>query len=195
MPLFKQRKYELGMAYIDRAVRYNRREWQEYRAFIKCVFAKTYRDAIEDFEDCRARYGNNYVMDHSYNFYIAISKLQLNEFVEAEALLAAEVERQTQEHGANWVHHLDLFYLGISKYELGKYEEAIAVFDRALALYPEFSEVLYYKGNCIGRLGNKTEAAQLTEAAKQYGKEGYTINEDNAMYESYPYQIRWQNWN
>lgn len=183
------------MAYIDRAVRYNRREWQEYRAFIKCVFAKTYRDAIEDFEDCRARYGNNYVMDHSYNFYIAISKLQLNEFVEAEALLAAEVERQTQEHGANWVHHLDLFYLGISKYELGKYEEAIAVFDRALALYPEFSEVLYYKGNCIGRLGNKTEAAQLTEAAKQYGKEGYTINEDNAMYESYPYQIRWQNWN
>ncbi len=83
MPLFKQGKHEVGMEYIDKAVQYDRRNYQEYRAFIKCIFAKTYRAAIEDFEDCKQRFGNNYVMDHSYDFHIALSYLQLNEFEKA----------------------------------------------------------------------------------------------------------------
>lgn len=65
MPLFKQGKYEAGMGFIDKAVKYDRQRWQDYRAFIKCVFAKTYRDAISDFEDYQERFGYSYVMDHS----------------------------------------------------------------------------------------------------------------------------------
>src|SRR5690606_11666425 len=49
MPLFKQGKYELGMQYLDKAVYYDRSRWLNYRAFIKCIFAKTYRAAITDF--------------------------------------------------------------------------------------------------------------------------------------------------
>lgn len=192
MPLFKQGKYEIGMAYIDEAVKYKREEYQEYRAFIKCVFAKTYRAAISDFEDCKARFGNNYVQDHSYDFYIALSHIQLNEFEKAELLLEKEIERQLKNQGADWVHHLDLFYLGISKYEQGKLEEAITDFDKALKLYPRFSDVIYYKALCKGRLGNREEAMKLIDEATKYGKEGYTINEDNAIYERYPYQIRWE---
>lgn len=191
MPLYKQGKYELGRKYIDKAVKYNRREWQEYRAFMTCIFTKNYQDAIADFEDCKQRFGNSYVMDHSYNFYIAISKLQLNEFAEAEKLLEAEVAAQLEAQSEEWVHYLDLFYLGISQYEQAKYGQAITTFDRALKLYPQFSEVLYYKANCVGRLGDREKAGELIQAAKSFAAQGYSINEDNSIYERYPYQVRW----
>ena len=75
MPYFKAKKYEIGMKYIDKAVKYDPERWQSYRAFIKCIFAKTYKEAIIDFEDCKKKFGNNYVMDHTYNFYIGLSYL------------------------------------------------------------------------------------------------------------------------
>lgn len=190
MPLFKQGKYELGMIYVDKAVKYNRREWQEYRAFIKCIFAKTYKDAIADFTDCKKRYGNNYVMDHTYNFYIALSKIQLNKFKEAEEMLQKEIEHQTKIGKEDLIHHLDYFYFGIAKYEQKKYQEAIAIFDKALEIYPEFSEVLYYKGFCLLQLSKKVAGKELMRKALEYKKNGYTINEDNTLYERYPYQIR-----
>ena len=40
MPMFKQGKYEVGVDFIDKAVKYDRQGWQDYRAFIKCIFAK-----------------------------------------------------------------------------------------------------------------------------------------------------------
>jgi len=191
MPLFKQGKYELGMPFLDKAVKYDRAEYQEYRAFMKCIFAKSYRDAIADFEDCKSKYGDSYVMDHSYSFYIALSKIQLNEYEEAERLLEADILAQKKERGEDLIHHLAYFYLGISKYEQKKYEEAIEVFDRAINLYPEFSDVIYYKAFCIGRLGNKEKARELIIQAESNGIKGFTINEDNSIYERYPYQVRW----
>lgn len=194
MPLFKQGKYELGMGYLDKAVFYDQDRWQEYRAFIKCIFVKNYTEAISDFEDCRKRMGNSYVMDHSYNFYIALCKIQLNEFSEAESLLEKEVERQLENHGEDFVHPNELFYLGIARYEQGKYEDAILVFDQAIKLYPQFSEALFYKGHCEANLGNREEGNKLVQEAKKYGKEGYSINEANTIYERYPYQIRRELW-
>jgi hypothetical protein len=38
MPYFKARKYEVGMQYINKAVKYDAARWQSYRAFIKCIF-------------------------------------------------------------------------------------------------------------------------------------------------------------
>ena len=117
MPLFKQSKYELGMPFIDKAVKYNPQRWQDYRAFIKCIFSKQYRDAIQNFQDYQQKYGYSFVMDHSYNFYIALSYLQLNEFEKAEKLFEEDYKKTIAEDGKDWLHHLDLFYYGISKYE------------------------------------------------------------------------------
>lgn len=191
MPLFKQGKYEIGMKFIDKAVVYDRQRWQDYRAFIKCIFAKTYREAIVDFEDCKERFGNTYVMDHTYNFYIGLSYLQLNEFKKAEEILEKDYEFQLNTYGENWLHHLDLFYLGISKYEQKKYTDAITFFDKALAIYPEFSEVQLYKADCLRRIGKTEEADELQKIGILNGRKGNTINEANAIYEKYPYQIRW----
>lgn len=141
MPLIKQGKYEVGIEYLDKAVKFDRRKWQDYRAFTKCIFAKTHREAIKDFENYKERFGHGYVMDHTYDFYIGLSYLQLNEFEKAEAVFKEDFDRQLKENGKDWLHHLDLFYYGISKYELKKYEEAIELFDLALEIYPRFSDV------------------------------------------------------
>ncbi|MCM4159405.1 tetratricopeptide repeat protein [Antarcticibacterium flavum] len=191
MPLFKQGKYEVGMEHIDKAVEIDPERWQPYRAFIKVIFAKTYKAAIVDFEDLLEKYGNGYVMDHSYQFHIALSYLQLNEFEKAEKIFAEDIEEQVADWGEDGQHHLDLFYLGIAKYELGKWEEAIEVFEKALKIYPEFAEVQYYNAVCLIKLERQEEAIELIKIAEENGKAGFTINEDNVIYERYPYQVRW----
>lgn len=191
MPYFKARKYEIGMQYVDKAVKYNPERWQSYRAFIKCIFAKTYKEAILDFEDCKKRFGNGYVMDHTYNSYIGLCYLQLNEYSKAEQLFKEYIDdifknRQGLEHPTA------LFYYGITKYEQKKWEEAIVIFDKALKIYPNFSDVKYYKAVCLARVGKKEESSKTFIEAKQDGKFGYTINEDNTIHETYPYQIKWK---
>ncbi|MBI6115680.1 tetratricopeptide repeat protein [Salegentibacter sp. F63223] len=191
MPLFKQGKYEIGMPFIDKAVKYNPERWQNYRAFIKCIFSKQYKDAIADFKDYREKYGYGFVMDHSYNFYIGLSYLQLNEFEKAEKIFEKDYQRTLNDDGEGWLHHLDLFYYGISKYELKKYKEALELFDQALEIYQQFSDVQYYKAKILYKLGRPQEANKIYREAKRNADKGFTINEDNIVYERYPYQVRW----
>lgn len=189
MPYFKARKYEIGMLYIDKAVSYDPERWLSYRAFIKCIFAKTYKDAIKDFESCIQKEGNSYVMDHTYKFHIALANLQLNEFEKAESIFKEDIEEQEEKLGE--AHFLDLFYYGISMFEQGKFEDAIIQFDKSLLKYTQFSDAEYYKAICLMNLNRNEEAKLLASKAKENAKLGYTITEDNAIYETYPYQVRW----
>ncbi|MEO7977044.1 tetratricopeptide repeat protein [Flavobacterium sp.] len=188
MPYFKCKKYEVGMPYLNNAVLYNKQEWLPYRGFMKCIFTKNYSEAIIDFEECIKLYGNGYRMDHTYSFYIGLCYLQLNEYEKAEKLFddyVADIykNRQQLEHPTAY------FYQGIAKYELKKWEEAIAVFDKALKIYPQFSDVKYYKAICWLKQGkSREEAIALISIAKEDAAMGYTINEDNTVYETYPYQ-------
>lgn len=187
MPYFKSRKYEVGMEYIDQAVKYDPERYLSYRAFIKCVFAKTYREAIVDFETCIAHWGDRYEMDHTYSFYIGLSYLQLNEWDKAEAYIQRAVTKQKEVFPD--VHHLELFYLGIIAYERERFEEAIAYFDQAVVNYKEFSDAYYYKALSQMK-SNQMEAAQQTgDIFMEYNLKGFSINEANAIYERYPYQI------
>jgi tetratricopeptide (TPR) repeat protein len=189
MPYFKQMKYSIGMKYLDKAVMYDEKRWLSYRGFIKCIFQKDYEGAILDFEKCVNEYGNSFEMDHTYNFYIAVSLLQLNRFEKAEQMLKMELDSAVNLFGPGSEHHLDLFYYGISKYEQQKWKEAISVFDRALSIYPQFSDVEHYKGLSMYRIGNRVEGAKFLKQSKEHKKLGYTINEDNSAYERYPYQL------
>jgi len=191
MPYFKARKYEIGMPLIDKAVKYDAKRWQPYRAFIKCIFQKSYKDAIKDFQDCINKWGNQYEMDHTYLFYIGISHLQLNEFKKAEETLQKTIDEQINKQGE--AHFIDWFYLGIAHYEQQNWNEAITCFDNSLKVYTNFAEAQYYKALVLSKNGNpKDEIKKLIEKAFEDGKQGYTINEDNAIYEMYPYQLRWK---
>ena len=191
MPYFKAKKYEVGMRFIDKAVQYDPEKWQSYRAFIKCIFAKTYKEAILDFEDCQKRFGNLYVMDHTYGFYIGLSYLQLNEFAKAEQLFKEYIDDMSKNR-QGLEHPTVLFYHGISKYEQSKLSEAILEFDKALKIDPNLSDAKYYKAICLAKLGKVEEYEVSIKEAKEAGKLGYTLNEDNTVYETYPYQVKWK---
>lgn len=188
MPYFKNRKYEVGMAYLDQAVAYDPQRYLPYRAFIKCIFSKNYREAIRDFEICLTQFGDSYEMDHTYTFYLGLSHLQLNEFDIAEAYLRKAMARQQEVFPQ--VHHLDLFYMGIVCYELERYQEAIAYFDQAITGYKEFSEAYYYKGLCQVKEQDETAANQAFAQFLDYSQKGFSMDEANAVYELYPYQLR-----
>lgn len=190
MPYFKCRKYEVGMQYLDKAVLYDKKEWLPYRGFMKCIFSKNYKDAITDLEECIKLYGNGYRMDHPYSFYTGLCYLQLNEYAKAEQLLDDYVNdiyknRQQLEHPTAY------FYQGIAKYELKKWDEAIVIFDKAIKIYPEFSDAKFYKAICWFKQGKQREEVKaLIESAKADAAKGFSINEDNTVYETYPYQVR-----
>jgi len=190
MPYFKARKYEIGMPFLDKAVKYNAERWQPYRGFMKCIFSKSYKDAIEDLEDCKKKFGNGYVMDHTYDFYIAISYLQLNEFEKAEKILQNYVD-EIYKNRDKLEHPTAYFYLGISKFELKKFDESIAVFDKALKIYSNFSDAKFYKAICLVRKEKFEEAKTLLKESEADYKIGYKLNEDNTIYETYPYQKKW----
>ena len=156
---------------------------------MKCIFSTSYKDAIADLEDCKKKFGNGYVMDHTYDFYIALSYLQLNEYQKAETILQKYVDEIYKDR-QQLEHHTAYFYLGIAKYELKKFNEAIAIFDKALKIYPNFSDVKFYKAVCLSLLSKQEEATELFKEVKEDFKLGYKLNEDNVIYELYPYQLQ-----
>ena len=190
MPLFKMRKYEAGLPHLDRAVELDSAKYIDYRAFMKCIFSKSYTDAIADFKIAkRIKGANGYVMDHSYDFYMGLSYLQLNKFDSAVNYFEKSIDNVRKQNGESWLHYLDLFYLGVAYMEIEKHSEAIAQFDKSLAIYSTFSDAEYYKSISLARLGKQSEAEALFKKARNDFRKGYTINEDNAFYEKYPYQL------
>jgi len=189
MPLYKQKKYEAGMPYLDSAVKYDAKKYVDYRAFMECIFQKSYRKAIADFETAKVIIGDGDVMDHTYDFYIGLCYLQLNQFDSAGYYLAKTTEQQRKTIGSHWVHPLDLFYLGIVYYEEEDYASAIQTLDTCLSLYTNFSDAKFYKAMCYFHWDKKDEAMAVWKDAAADFRKGYTINEDNVVYESYPYQV------
>lgn len=191
MPYFKLGKCELGLKYLDKAVELDPKTHIDYRAFIKCIFARTYEAAIRDFEtskQIKGEYGA--VMDHSYNFYIGLCYLQLGDFSKSLKFLMSSIEQTKSTSGENWIHHLDLFYAGIAMQEMNRHDEAIQYFDKALKGYPAFSGAKYYKAISLFRTEQIELAGKTLDNCEMDFKKGYTINEDNSVYEKYPYQIK-----
>lgn len=188
MPLFKQIKYQQGMPYIDSAVKYDPTEYHPYRAFLKCIFQKDYLGAIEDFTVLQREHPNAGVMDHEFNFYLGLCALQLSQYERAEELFTSCLVHD-RTLGGNWIHPLHLFYQGVARREEGLFASAIISFDSSLTIYPHFSDAKYYKAACLDAIGRHTTADVLRSEAKDDFMAGFTVNEDNAIYERYPYQV------
>lgn len=191
MPLYKARKYSLGKPFLQKAVEHDPKSYLDYSAFMKCIFSKEYEESITEFSEVKERFGDSYVMDHTYNFYIGLNYLQLNKFDKAKEYLVKSKEQQfldfPKDSPEEACHYLDWFYLGIVEHELENYEEAIRNFNMALKVYTNFGDAMYYKAFSLLAL-NRAEAAQTTYKMA-FENNINTINEDNVFYEVYPYQI------
>lgn len=140
-------------------------------------------------QQAQEEFGYSYQNDHSYPFYIALCYLQLNQFEKAQSILQQNFDRTLQKQGESWIHYLDFFYMGVIHYELRDYAKAIESFDKALAEYSKFPDAQYYKGLCYFALGDTKLAESIMRTAKANAEQGYTINEDDVYYETYPYQV------
>ncbi len=191
MPLYKARKYSLGKPFLEKAVKYDSARYLPYSAFMKCLFSKEYEESIAEFNEVKRKFGDSYVMDHTYNFYMGLDYLQLNQFSKAKEFLEKSKNQQFEDfpndppHEA--CHYMDWFYLGIAEFELKNYRKAIACFDESLKVYEKFADAKYYKAICLYQLGEEDEAKDLVKIARSEASN--TINEDQVIYEIYPYQI------
>jgi tetratricopeptide (TPR) repeat protein len=190
MPCFKQMKYETGMEYLDSAVKYDKATYLPYRAFIKCIFQKDYTGSILEFKTLIDSTGDLAIMDHPYSFYISLCYLQKNVFDSAFGYMNKCVREEEIRSLAKSIHFLHSFYLGVILFEKREYELAVKEFDKSLLIYHNFSDAMFYKSLCFEGLGKIKEALSLLSEADRTFKQGYTINEDNAVYERYPYQIQ-----
>ena len=191
LPLWKSKKYEMAVHCYDKAVLIDRAKYLGRRGYLKCIFQKDYKGAIADMEMAEKEFGYGFQNDHSYPFYISLCYLQLNEFTKAELILQNDLDKSIREHGEDWISFLNLFYAGIIQYELRNYEKGILYFDKSLKIYRNFSDAKYYKGLCLLQKGDKSGAEALMREAKANFEQGYSINEDDAFYESYPYKVNW----
>ncbi|WP_299384023.1 tetratricopeptide repeat protein [uncultured Lacinutrix sp.] len=191
MFLYKARKYNLGKPFLKKAAFHDPEKYLDYSAFMKCIFSKEYKESITEFMEYKERFGDSYVMDHTYNFYIALNYLQLNKFKKAKAFLVKSKEQQFNDFPKDApeeaCHFLDWFYLGVADYELGNFNEAIESFNMSLKVYANFADAMFYKAKCLQRLNKKEEANTLFEEAKNNKQS--TIIEANSYYEIYPYQV------
>lgn len=194
LPFWKQKKYQLAIKYYNKAVHLDRKKWLSRFAFLKCIFAKDYRGALEDFKAYKEEFGSTFEQDHAIEFYMGLCYLQLNQFEQAYHILKTNVEEQEKQYGKGWIHYLDRYYLAIASYELNKYVEANLQFEMVLKEYPKFSDAQYHKAICLNYLDKKEAAKDLMAIGKANFEKGYSFNEDSNSYENYPYQITWQ-WN
>ncbi len=183
------KKYEIGMPFLDSAVKYDREGYIGYRGYMKCIFQKHCRESIADLKTAQQLSGKGDVEDHTYDFYIGLCYLQLNEFDSSERLFENSINEVRKNNGWQSIHYLDWFYLGITLFEKNDFNGAYDCFDSCLHIYPKFSDAKFYKSWCLTELHQYKPALGLISEANNDFDEGYTINEDNARLEQYPYQV------
>jgi tetratricopeptide (TPR) repeat protein len=190
MPYFMQGKYEIAIAILDKAVEADAKAYIDYRAYMKCIYGNHHTEAILDFVEAKKLKGEKgYVLDHSYDFYIGLCYIQLNEFAKAIEFLKKSIEYTEKTNGSSWVHWLDYFYAGIAFQELQNHEEAIAYFDKSIVNHKNFSDAKLYKVISLYRIKRYNEAKSLLMECDFDFKAGYSMNASNSKYGRYPYQI------
>lgn len=190
MPLSKQMKHDLARPFLDSAAKYDPHQYVPYRAYLLCIFSRDYREALEDLYRAKALNGNSGVMDHPYDFYIGLCHLQLDNFDSCRYMMQQCIDHKTKQYGPDWAHYLHWFYKGVTLYEQEHNDSAIACFNESLRLNPYLPDAKYYKALCLSRKGEKKAALALLYETDSLIRQGYFINEDNARYEVYPYQVR-----
>jgi len=190
LPYFRQGKYEVAIEILDKAVALDIRSFIDYRAYMKCIYGSRHKEAILDFVEAKKLKGEKgNVLDHSYDFYLGLCHIQLNEYDKAIEFLKKSIQNTEKTNGASWVHWLDYLYAGIAFQQLQNHEEAIAYFDKSIENHKNFSDAKYYKVISLYKLKKYSEAKSLLLECDFDFKAGYSMSTSNSIFDRYPYQI------
>lgn len=180
---YKLGKFAAADSAMQIALKLDTTAYIHYFGFVKTIFEKDYKAALP-----LLQYNTNarpYIADHSPVFYQGLCYLKTGNYTAAENCFNNEIA--FEEGGI--VHFMNYFYLAICYIEMQQYEKAIPLLDSLLERYPSFSELYFYRALIAYNKGDYAIANSLFEKALKYFDAGYTITEENAIYERYPYQL------
>ncbi|OZI05419.1 hypothetical protein BWI93_25330 [Siphonobacter sp. BAB-5385] len=188
IPYIKFGDFGKAMLLEDQAVSLDPQQWIDYRAFLKCIFTRDYEGALKDFEQAEIYHPMASIMDHFYPFYQGLCHLELGNYQKAEQYLRQDVYAQRKSR-AKGIHFNTYFYLGVVFYEMKKYSLAEKYLKMCLSIYEQHPDANYYLARCQLKKQKFNTALNYLKQAKEYMQEGFTYNEDNIVYSSYPHQI------
>jgi tetratricopeptide (TPR) repeat protein len=189
VPFLKNGEYEEAFKLNNKAVELDPKHFLAYRGFLKCIFTKDYIGALKDFNEIENLNPDGYEMDHTYPFYKGLCNLELKNFYEAEVNFKKDIALQQKNIKELAVHFNSLLYIGILYYEIGDSIKAQEYLTKCLSIYKQLPEANYYLALVFKRQGKISEGQKLLQAAKEFMREGYRLNEGNIFYVNYPYQI------
>ena len=189
VPFIKNGEYEDAFKLNNKAVELDPKRFLAYRGFLKCIFTKDYIGALKDFNEIESLNPDGYEMDHTYPFYKGLCNLELKNFHEAEVNFKKDIALQQKNIKELAVHFNSLLYIGILYYEIGDNIKAQEYLTKCLSVYKQLPEANFYLGLVFKRQGKISEGQKLLQAAKEFMREGYRLNEGNIFYVNYPYQI------
>lgn len=189
VPLVKDGNWEKAFALEDQAVALDPQVWLPYRGFLKVIKTKDYAGGLADFQLAGRRSPNGREMDHTYPFFEGLCYLKMGDYARAEQALQRDRALQKSSIAEADIHFNSLFYAGVLYWKMGRYALAGQYLRRCLHQYAQHPDANYYLG--LTYRAQRREAAGRTrlQFALQCLAKGYQLNEDNTIYENYPYQI------
>src|ERR1044072_4028229 len=91
MPYFKDGNYAEAFRCYNKAVQYDPVNYLPLRAFMKAIFLKDYEGAIAEFLTCKERHFGEGLMDHSYDFFLALSYKEAGDLAKADSFLSLSI--------------------------------------------------------------------------------------------------------
>lgn len=189
MPYFKDGDYANAFRCYEKAVYYDSVNYLPLRAFMKAIFLKDYESAIAEFFTCKERHFGDGLMDHSYDFFLALSYKETGDLAKADSFLSLSIDHRIQTVGPDWVHWNEWFFMGMICFDRKEYTKAIGYYDKCLKEYKGYPNALYYKGLCMAETGRKAIARELFETAITNINKGLRSSEDNDFYVNFPNNV------
>lgn len=189
IPLIKDGLLEEAFLLENKAVALDPKRWLAYRGYLKCIKTKDYEGAILDFQKAAQLTPNGLEMDHTYPFFEGLCNLELGNYSQAEANFKKDIFIQKGVDGSRDVHFNTLFYVGVLYFEMKQHGPAKAYLEQCLQAYKQHPDANYYLALTHRAQGNNELARQYLNTARQALAAGYRLNEDNIIYNNYPYQI------
>ena len=176
MQKITEMEYGQAVEYFESAMAKGENSRLLYRGLgIAYMGLTQYADAVSAFEQALS-YGSILVdsMDYDINYYLATAYYKNNEKEKAVAVYDAILE---MDHSQKTAHYLR----GTVKLELGRYEEAIADFDRAIALNTKDYGQIIDIYQVLEQNGYKQVGKEYLEAAMAEGEKSMDDSEKGQM--------------